>query len=492
MTPRRSRKARNGPFQKIDETRRASRMATGCHKETTMQTRVLLIAAAALGLGACGDDDLDLPGDDDVEPIPRSFMVRIENVAPWTVLKAGIATTKTNGMQGPAGPGEAFELQFTARRGHYLSFASMLGESNDWFFAPNARGIPLFNARDRPRSGDVTRYVELWNAGTEIDQEPGVGDATGPRQPSPDFGAADPVGRVRVVPSEIRLDNGTMFTRPETSAMIRVTLRPGPDELFTVRVENVSTATTLQTSEGPMPVHLSPFAWTVHSLPGPIFEDMAVPRDNGLEELAESGDPGPLGATLAASAGFHTSLSPGVFVVHELGENPLFEVGEPDFGAGLEALAEDGQYVPLRDELARALPEDALVRGAFDTPVGATTPAPLRPGQAYEFTVRGFPGDAVSFATMFAMSNDWFFGPVDGIALFDGITPRSGDVTSEVFLLDVGTELDEEIAIGPNTAPQQPAPNRGPLDPVRAVREVTADRYAVPKEAHLRVTLTPF
>ena len=60
--------------------------------------------------------------------------------------------------------------------GQSVSFAAMLTESNDWFFATGPDGIPLFTD-GVPTSGDVTKYVSIWDAGTEANQEPAVGDA---------------------------------------------------------------------------------------------------------------------------------------------------------------------------------------------------------------------------------------------------------------------------------------------------------------------------
>ena len=103
------------------------------------------------------------------------------------------------------------------------------------------------------------------------------------------------------------------------------------------------------------------------------------------------------------------------------------------------------------------------------------------------------PGDNLSFATMFGMSDDWFFSsPPAGIALFDAWDqPISGDVSDQIGLFDAGTELNEELGIGPDTAPQQPAADTGPADPIDQVRAVPAAEYPAPASAHLRVTITP-
>jgi hypothetical protein len=451
-----------------------------------MKLQVLLISA--LASTACDDDDATtLPGDDDPTEV-RDFVLRIENVAPWTVLKAGTQATRTTSGDGAIGPGQAYEIRFTAAN-QRLSFAAMLSESNDWFFAPGPDGIPLYTD-GVPTSGDVTSFVELWDAGTELDQEPGVGDATGIRQRARDAGAADPNPNVRTVPVSVRLTDGTAFTRPGVASMIRVTLTPGPEQQFTLRIENVSRDVTLVTSQGTLPIHAAPFAWAVHDAPNALFTPGVPARENGLELLAEAGQPDALGTSLRNARGYATGLAPGIAVVHTQ-PSPLFIIGQPDAGVGLEALAEDGNQVPLADALEANPPAGVSAVYRFDTPVDGTL-GPAAPGQAFELTIHGNPGEALSFATMFGMSNDWFFATrPEGIALFDNGIPRSCDVTNDVFLYDAGTEGDEELDVGPNTAPQQPAPNTGRVDRITEVREVTIERYPTPAVLHIRVTLRP-
>jgi hypothetical protein len=63
---------------------------------------------------------------------------------------------------------------------------------------------------------------------------------------------------------------------------------------------------------------------------------------------------------------------------------------------------------------------------------------------------------------MFGQSNDLFIasGP-EGVALFDSDgTPRVGDISVELSMWDLGTEINEYP--GPNQAPRQAAPNTGP------------------------------
>jgi hypothetical protein len=91
----------------------------------------------------------------------------------------------------------------------------MFVQSNDLFYAPDGAGIALFNSDGAPVSGDVTGQVQLWDAGTEVNQEPGVGPDQAPRQAGPDAGP-DEDGVVQIVSDE--------FSYPATLATIRVTI----------------------------------------------------------------------------------------------------------------------------------------------------------------------------------------------------------------------------------------------------------------------------
>lgn len=452
--------------------------------------KLSLLAASLASLGACVADETAPPATD---LQPTSFTLRIENVAPWWALKSAHQTAKISGAAGAAGPGEGFEIAFTAGKNQKLSFATMLGQSNDWFFGPGPGGIALYDAQGNPRSGDVTGEVYLWDAGTEIDQEPAVGDATGPRQPAPDFGAPDPIAKVRQLARTVPLTAGGTFTLPPVASMIKATLVPGANRQFVLRIENVSTATTLVTSQGARGIGISPVVWALHIQDAPLFTPDSADRAQGLELVAESGRGQMLAASMHALSGWSTPVSPGVFAVHRE-PSPLYALGLPDLGMGLERLAEDGNAAPLGEAIAANTSLMGLAAtGGFDTPVGKAARGPARPGDAYELTVSGLPGDHVSFATMFGMGNDWFFATrPEGIALFhaDG-TPRSGDVTGALALYDAGTELDQEPAIGADTGPQQSGPNTGAADPVNQVREVPAGVHGFPASAHLRVTLAP-
>ncbi len=128
--------------------------------------------------------------------------------------------------------------------------------------------------------------------------------------------------------------------------------------------------------------------------------------------------------------------------------------------------------------------------GVFNTPVGHPGPGPVLDGDAYEFTAYANPGDKLSFATMFVFSNDWFFATDDrGLDLYDAAgTPISGDITSQLHLLDAGTEANEAFMTGPHQPINQPGPNSGPTDPDRRVRLVDS---VGPVSDFLSVTVMP-
>ena len=108
-------------------------------------------------------------------------------------------------------------------------------------------------------------------------------------------------------------------------------------------------------------------------------------------------------------------------------------------------------------------------------PDGAEEAGPALPGSTYSFTFEATPGDYLSFATMFVQSNDWFLAPSsNGIALFDGAEPISGDITDMVSLWDAGTEVDETPGEGANQAPRQAGADTGDAQdaPIAAVGRV--------------------
>jgi hypothetical protein len=104
----------------------------------------------------------------------------------------GVFDTPVGAMAaGPIRPGDSYEFTVTAMPGMKLYLIQMFGQSNDWFYAPSANGIALFDGKGNPVSGDITDQLYLWDAGTEKDEEIGIGPNQGPRQKGPNTGAAE-------------------------------------------------------------------------------------------------------------------------------------------------------------------------------------------------------------------------------------------------------------------------------------------------------------
>ena len=112
--------------------------------------------------------------------------------------------------------GSSYEFEVTATpETPYLSFATMLVQSNDLFIAPSENGIPLFDEDGNAVFfKNVTAELHLWDAGTEENEEPGTGLNQAPRQPRPNTGPDDIVGTVRVV------DDG--FSNPDVTDIVNV------------------------------------------------------------------------------------------------------------------------------------------------------------------------------------------------------------------------------------------------------------------------------
>jgi hypothetical protein len=177
-------------------------------------------------------------------------------------------------------------------------------------------------------------------------------------------------------------------------------------------------------------------------------------------------------------------FSPGVWLISN-NNAPLFK----DRGQGIEAIAEEGNTT----NLAKALQTQKGVQssGIFNTAVDAVKAGGIRPGQAFEFTVTATPGQKLSLVTMFGQSNDWFYAPQSGIALFDASgKPVQGDVTSQIGLYNAGTEVDEEPGIGPNQGPRQKAPNTG-VNENGVVQAVNYQADYAQTSQLMRVTITP-
>lgn len=183
-------------------------------------------------------------------------------------------------------------------------------------------------------------------------------------------------------------------------------------------------------------------------------------------------------------AGGQIPLSPGVWAVAKGGANPLFEVGSAA-SDGLEDVAEDGSPGVLLGEAS----SNHRVRhaGVLPQPVG-----PILGGQSYTFEITASPGERLSLATMFVQSNDYFYGNPEGIRLFQGNTPVSGDVTSQINLYDAGTEVDQEPGQGADQVLAQMGALDVGADENGVIVSASVDGFELPADDDvIQVTINP-
>lgn len=117
---------------------------------------------------------------------------------------------------GPIGPGAAYEFNVSAAPKMKLTLVTMFGQSNDYFYATE-KPVELFDEAGEPLSGDITASFALYDAGTEVNQEAGVGADQAPRQKAPNTGAAEN--------GVVHMAKGDSFYA-KTAQLIRVTVTP--------------------------------------------------------------------------------------------------------------------------------------------------------------------------------------------------------------------------------------------------------------------------
>jgi hypothetical protein len=181
--------------------------------------------------------------------------------------------------------------------------------------------------------------------------------------------------------------------------------------------------------------------------------------------------------------------APVLWVIHSGNTNPIFAGGKPDAGLGLEQLAETGNPGTLAKSLTA---QKGIVRvGAEAKPIGADGQGPITPGQQYQFEISAHPGEVLSVAWMFGQSNDLFYSNDRPVALFTSAgQPVSGEMTAQLSLWDAGTEVNEEPGLGPNQGPRQATPDAGVAEH-QGIAHVH-DKYSYPRLGDmLRLTIRP-
>ncbi len=380
----------------------------------------LLFIGTAIGMGGCKNDD-------EKPPIPmQTKTIMIENVLDAKPLVQS-GTFMGTGTPPVIFPGESVKIEFYAGPGQTLAFATMYGWSNDLFFAPENPGIQLYKTDGSPMTGDVSSQIKLWDNGTRINQAPGM--------------SVMHPGIAESTTKNIMEVNGTDAQGNKylpASQLMKANLAYSGDSKFTLTIENKSKGTANETP-------FSPGVWTVSYAPGgdilskmPVYSKGQLSA-NGLTNLAEAGDNTALSSYLKGMTGIFTPLSPVLVVVYSGSDHPFFKVDEKDRGKGLSELAQTGNA----EVLANSLKSAPGVKSVYVLKQSATTVLLPKIGA----TVGGMvsqqlnivKGDKIAIATMYGLSNDWFFATKG-----DGIdASKKGDVSDMVTLYDNGTKKDQ-------------------------------------------------
>lgn len=214
------------------------------------------------------------------------------------ILESGTqaATIELPSQPGPLLPGSRYQIAVTPDTEHrFLTLAGMVGQTNDAFISFPPQGLALLDADGTPRpTAEVEReaaeLLAVWDAGTEMNEAPGVGPNQAPRQSAPNTGAADPIPGVRRY-----VDTTNDLAAPLLGGAIDVSItRTAEPRTFQVQISNTSGGSAF-------PAVLGPTAWATHDASFSLFR-MASPASAGLEKLAEDGSPSILAGELAADA----------------------------------------------------------------------------------------------------------------------------------------------------------------------------------------------
>lgn len=175
---------------------------------------------------------------------------------------------------GPLFPGHAYEFQVDGMPGDYLSFASMLVQSNDIFVGPGQNGLALFDQNGNPINGDITHMTPLWDVGSEQNEAPGMGPNQAPRQSGPNTGPGE--GGVSVFSNSTR-------SLPLAGGIVDVTVAEDKGT-YTIKVMNVSA------TSGSIDTPIAPLFYATHNSQWSLFAD-GQHASPGLEMQAEDGSP---------------------------------------------------------------------------------------------------------------------------------------------------------------------------------------------------------
>lgn len=358
--------------------------------------------------------------------MPSSPTITIENVLDSRPLVES-GTFKNTGSSPVIMPGESISIRFSAGKGQAVSFATMYGWSNDLFFAPDNPGIKVYKDDGTPVEGDVSAQIKLWDNGTRINQAPGA-SVMHP-------GTAETTAKNI---TEVNGTDGQGNTYAPAPSLMKASLHYNGNSIFTLTITNTSGGTS-------NPTPFSPGVWAVSYAaggnllsPNPLYES-GKPSANGLTNIAEMGDNSVLGNYIQGQTGIFTPLSPILVVVYNGIDNPIYQTGEKDRGQGLKKLAQTGDA----GELAAYLKTVKGVKNVYVLPAPNTTVLLPKSGTqsggkvSQQLSITS--GDRIAIATMYGLSNDWFFASKGN----GTDASQTGDISGSVGLFDDGTAVDQ-------------------------------------------------
>lgn len=146
-------------------------------------------AFALFEAGGTATPELEaLAEDGDPTAIKEQLVANAEVVEALVVAREDEVTYE----DAPMFPGQSAYAALTAVPGDaFVTVAFMFGESNDVLIASSAVPVTVDGAAN---TGDWSSQLGLWDAGTEVNEEPGLGPNQAPRQAS--AGAGEPEGGV--------------------------------------------------------------------------------------------------------------------------------------------------------------------------------------------------------------------------------------------------------------------------------------------------------
>ena len=309
---------------------------------------------------------------------------------------------------GPLFPGNAYEFEVTANPGDYLSFASMLVQTNDIFVGPDANGIALFERNGRPRSGDITDENPFWDAGSEMNEAPFLGPNQAPRQRAADTGPTE---------GGVSAFGNTTRSLPLPGHIIDVDISENNGE-FTFTIHNISG------NAGAIDTPVAPIFYATHNDQWSLFTTGEA-ASAGLEVLAEDGSPAGL-------------------------------VGEHNGATGTGMVGAQ----PITNERPGDPPGPSFTGESYTFSVTPTATYPYVTIAAMVVQTNdvflAFGADGLKLLD------------ADGNPRAIGDIHRDFNRTMAIW--DAGTEANEVPGVGPNQAPRQAAGNTGPADPISGVR----------------------